>query len=54
MPRSGVRQNGSITNINFFNMLTDILLVAEAPIAIKSRDAGHPLPLNTEPLTAGD
>ncbi|KAJ5472884.1 hypothetical protein N7530_006885 [Penicillium desertorum] len=50
----GVRQNGSITSINSFNMLTDILLVVEAPITIKLRDTGHPLPLNTEPFKAGD
>jgi hypothetical protein len=50
----GVRQNGSITNSNFFHMLMDILLVVEAMITIKSRATGQQIPLNTEPLEVGD
>lgn len=50
----GVRQNGSITNINFFHMLMDTLLIVEATITIKSRATGQPILLNTEPLEVGD
>lgn len=50
----GVRQNGSITNDNFFHMLMDVLLVVEATITIKSRGTGQPIPLNTDPLDVVD
>jgi hypothetical protein len=50
----GVRQNGSITNINFFHMLMDTLLIVESTITIKSRTTGQPILLDTEPLEVGD
>jgi hypothetical protein len=49
----GVQQNGSITNENFFEMLTSILLIVETPITIYSRATGQQITLNDEPLEKG-
>ncbi|GIJ98715.1 hypothetical protein Aspvir_000835 [Aspergillus viridinutans] len=49
----GVQQNGSITNENFFEMLTSILLIVDTPITIYSRATGQPILLNDEPLQKG-
>jgi hypothetical protein len=49
----GVQQNGSITNENFFEMLTSILLVVDTPTTIYSRDTGQQITLNDEPLEKG-
>lgn len=50
----GVRQNGSITNANFFHMLMDILLVVDGIITISNRATGEQMPLNTDRLAEGD
>jgi hypothetical protein len=50
----GVRQNGSITNANFFHMLMDVLLVVDVIISIRFKGTGQPMPMNTDPLAEGD
>ncbi|KAJ5541442.1 hypothetical protein N7494_006518 [Penicillium frequentans] len=50
----GVRQNGSITQANFFHMLTNVLLVVDAPISIRFRGTNVLMQSNTDPLAAGD
>lgn len=49
----GVQQNRSITNENFFEMLTTILLIVDTPITIFSRATDQPILLNDEPLAKG-
>ena len=36
----GLRQNGSITEENFIDMLA-ILLITETPIVVRHRESGH-------------
>ena len=50
----GVKQNGSITNANFFHMLMDILLDVDGIVSIRSRETGQLMPLNTDRLEVGD
>lgn len=50
----GVRQNGSITNANFFHMLMDVLLEADGIISIDHRGTGQRMPMNTDRLAEGD
>lgn len=50
----GVRQNGSITNANFFHMLMDVLLEADGIISIHHRGTGQRMPMNTDRLSEGD
>ncbi|KAJ5944490.1 hypothetical protein N7516_004658 [Penicillium verrucosum] len=50
----GVRQSGSITNANFFDMLTDVLLDVEATISIHFKGTGVPIPINNNRLAEGD
>ncbi|KAJ5921812.1 hypothetical protein N7516_009515 [Penicillium verrucosum] len=50
----GVRQNGSITNANFFHMLMDVLLEANGIISIHHRETGQRMPMNTDRLSEGD
>ncbi|KAJ5151579.1 hypothetical protein N7492_009874 [Penicillium capsulatum] len=49
----GVRQNGSITNANFFHMLMDVLLVVDGMISIRLRGTGQPMPISDR-LAEGD
>ncbi|KAJ5822657.1 hypothetical protein N7447_004997 [Penicillium robsamsonii] len=50
----GVRQNGSISNANFFHMLMDVILVVDEPISIHFGETGERMPMNTDQLTEGD
>lgn len=50
----GVRQNGSITNANFFHMLMDVLLVVDGIISIRFRGTGQLMLMNTDRLEEGD
>lgn len=36
----GLKQNGSITEATFLYMLSDILLITDAPLEVKKRDSG--------------
>ncbi|KAF3023218.1 hypothetical protein E8E15_002528 [Penicillium rubens] len=49
----GVRQNGSITNANFFHKLMDVLLKVDG-ISIHHRGTGQRMPMNTDRLAEGD
>lgn len=37
----GLRQNGSVTEATFLHMLSDILLITDAPLEVKQRDSGR-------------
>jgi hypothetical protein len=50
----GVFQSGSITNANFFHMLSHVLLDFEGNITIRSRTTDQLMPLNNDRLETGD
>lgn len=50
----GVRQNGSMTTANFFDMLMNVLLDVEATISIHLRGTSVLILINSNRLAEGD